>query len=83
MEKHEHFDETDTLNAELDRIAQEDAEAESLLIATLIDNSFTCAECGNQFEIEDSYIWRGVIRICKDCADMLEQMATAEPENLD
>lgn len=38
MEKHEHFDETDTLNAELDRIAQEDAEAESLLIATLIDN---------------------------------------------
>lgn len=76
MEKHEHFDETNKINAELDRIAQEDAEAEERLIAALMNDTFLCAECGNRFDIENSHVWNDVVWICSDCLTMLEHAAT-------
>jgi hypothetical protein len=83
MEKHEHIDGTNKINAELDRIAQEDAEAEERLIASLEDDTFLCAECGNRFDIDDSRGWRGVVWICQDCLQILEHAATDEPAPLD
>jgi hypothetical protein len=83
MKKHEQVDETDAINAKLDRIAQEDAEAENRLSKSLLDNTFSCSECGNQFDIDDSRVWRGVVWICQDCLQILEHAATDEPAPLD
>jgi hypothetical protein len=77
--------ETEELDAELEQelVVEDAAEAnfeaaaEAALISDLEDNTFNCAECNNNFPIEDSTIF-GYRWICTDCLPMVEHLERAQ-----
>ena len=58
--------------AEIEAEANHDINAEEALISHLEENTFTCAECRNNFEIEDSCHY-GPLLVCNDCHRMMTQ----------
>jgi hypothetical protein len=63
--------------AEIEAEANLEADAEAALISDLEDNTFNCAECNNNFSIEDSTIF-GYRWICTDCLPMVEHLERAQ-----
>lgn len=58
--------------AEIEAEANIDDAVEAALISDLEDNTFTCAECRNNFALDESFVF-GQLWVCGDCIGMLEQ----------
>lgn len=58
------------IETEIDAEINHDKNAEEAIIAHLEENTFTCGECHNNFEIDDSCYY-GLLLVCNDCHRMM------------